>query len=418
MKNTQAVNIRCLAMVLCLLAESGAAAPQGDAVYQELEALKKRVDELESRQLTGGGEIEAKESASETSAAENDDESFDVGGALRFNYALKNFDDNQQSRRGDMGLDIFRLNLDGRKGNIILSTEYRFYSYMNAIHHGWLGYDFDDGGQLQLGISQVPFGLLPYDSHNFWFGVPYYIGLGDDYDAGVKYVFDGQPWNIQLAFYKNAELGNASDLERYSYDLVTTGSTPNEETNTVNGRIAYLFGEASECQHELGLSLQWGQVYNRDTDKNGDQWASAVHLDSRCGRWNFQFEGGRYVYSPQNPLGVSDETVTFGAFGGSHEVAAKANFGVANIAYNLPVAGLGVDILTCYNDFSVLSKDAGGFANSYLNTTGCAIGVGPTFTYIDIVRGRNMLFFSDGSLAGGGSNDWDTRLNINLGYYW
>lgn len=400
------------------MAESVAAAPVTDPVRQELEALKKRVDELESRQATGGGEIDAKESASETAKPEKDDESFDVGGALRFNFVLKDFDEDQKSRYGDMGLDLFRLNVDGRQGNIILSAEYRFYAYMNTIHHGWMGYDFDNGNQLQVGISQVPFGLLPYDSHNFWFGVPYYIGLGDDYDAGVKYVIDQKPWNIQLAFYKNAELANPGNLDRYSYDLVTTGATKNQETNTFNGRFAYLFGQGGGCDNEAGVSLQWGEVYNQDTGKTGSQWASAAHLDSRCGRWNFQLEAGRYEYSPKNPGSVSDKTVTFGAFGSSQELASKANFGVANLAYNFPAGGLGVDVLTCYNDFSVLSKDASGFDNSYLNTTGCAIGMGPVFTYVDIIQGKNMLFFGNGSLAGGGSNDWKTRLNINLGYYW
>jgi hypothetical protein len=223
---------------------------------------------------------------------------------------------------------------------------------------------------------------------------------------------------MQLAFFKNAELGDAANLDRYSYDPVTTDTARNEETNTVNARVAYTFGRDSDCSNEVGVSGQWGRLYNPDTEDSGHQWAAAGHLDSRCGRWNVQLEGGRYAYSPRNPNGISADSITLGAFGGTYDVAAKGNFAVVNVAYKVPVAWQGVDLLTCYNDFSVLDKDKGSFAGSYINTTGCAVGVGPTFTYIDVIRGKNAVFFDNGSLAGNGNNDWNTRFNINLGYYW
>jgi hypothetical protein len=271
---------------------------------------------------------------------------------------------------------------------------------------------------VEAGITKVPFGLLPYASHNFWFGIPYYIGLGDDYDLGVKYVLDRGAWNLQLAFFKNAELGSATDLGRYSYDLVAVGEARNEETNTVNARVAYTFGKGSGCSHEVGASGRWGELFNRDSDGRGDQWAAALHWDARCGRWNPQIEVGRYRYDPSNPEGVSADSVTFGAFEAAHEVASEGTFAVANLAYNVPVPFSWIDALTCYNDLSALLKDEEGFRTSYLNTTGCVIQVGPTYTYLDVIQGRNALFLGDGSLAGGGSTEWETRLNLNVGYYW
>ncbi len=409
-----------LAILLALGYSPAQASPETDALRLELEELKQRINELEER-LTGADQssLDAKASAAtDEVTAEAAVDGFDVGGALRFNYVWRDFDESADTKRGDIGLDLFRLNIDGQSDNILLSAEYRFYTYMNTIHHGWIGYDFGDAGQIQGGITQVPFGLLPYAAHNFWFGVPYYIGLGDDYDTGVKYLADFGAWNLQLAGFKNAELGDASNLDRYSYDPVASGDARNEQTNTVNARLVYNLEQGSDCSHELGGSGMWGQLYNRDTDNNGDYWAAAVHIDSRCGRWNLQLEGGRYAYDPRNPAGISSDSITFGAFGGVHEVAADGNFGVFNIAYNLPVRWPGVNLLTCYNDFSVLDKDPDNFDNSYLNTTGCAIGAGPTFTYIDIIRGKNMIFFGDGSLAGAGDNSWETRYNINVGYYW
>lgn len=396
------------------------ASAESDALRQELERLRQRIDELERRlSVPQDNTVDAREAAAEDVATPPAaEQALDIGGALRFNYVWKDFDDGSETRRGDAGLDLFRINVDGERNNILLSAEYRFYAFMDTIHHGWIGYDFETAGQLQAGITQVPFGLLPYAAHNFWFGIPYYIGLADDYDTGIKYVRDSGPWNLQLAVFKNAEFTDSAELDRYSYDPVTTGAARNEQTNTLHARLVYTARQGGDCTHEFGASALWGQLYNKDTDEDGDYRAAAAHLDSRCGRWNLQLEGGRYEYDPRNPAGVSDDSITFGAFGGVHEVAAEGSFGVANIAYNLPVTLSGVDLVTCYNDFSVLDKTRGGFENSYLNTTGCAVGIGPTFTYIDIIRGKNALFLGDGSLAGDGDNRWATRYNINIGYYW
>jgi hypothetical protein len=408
-----------LSCIVALCAAPLRASPETEALRQELERLKQRMEELEARiEASERSTVDAKEAVSEAGTAEDEQQAIEFGGALRFNYVWKDFDDESENRRGDAGLDLFRVNADGELDNFLLSAEYRFYSFMDTIHHGWIGYDFDEAGQVQLGITKVPFGLLPYASHNFWFGIPYYIGLADDYDMGLKYLHDIGPWNVQFAFFKNAEFSDGAELERYSYDPVTVGVARNEQVNSLSGRLAYTLARGSDCTHEFGGSGLWGQLHNRDTDQKGDYWAAAAHVDSRCGRWNLQLEGGRYAYNPRNPTGISDKSITFGAFKATHEVASTANFGVFNVAYNLPVRWPGVDLITCYNDFSLLDKSPNGFDNSYLNTTGCAVGVGPTFTYIDIIRGKNALFLGDGSLAGDGDDDWATRYNINLGYYW
>ncbi|OQY16585.1 MAG: hypothetical protein B6I36_10055 [Desulfobacteraceae bacterium 4572_35.1] len=90
-----------------------------------------------------------------------------IGGALRVNYGLKDWDDTQKDKGGDFAFDTFRLNLDGSIGDMILSAEYRFYPEydFNTIHHGYIGYKFNDVTQVQLGVHQVPFGLQPYASH-------------------------------------------------------------------------------------------------------------------------------------------------------------------------------------------------------------------------------------------------------------
>ncbi|MFB6358677.1 MAG: hypothetical protein ABEJ96_06675 [Thiohalorhabdaceae bacterium] len=77
-----------------------------------------------------------------------------------------------------------------------------------------------------------------------------------------------------------------------------------------------------------------------------------------------------------------------------------------------------IDLITCYNDFSVYAKDEAGFRDTTINTTGCAVGAGPLFVYADVINAENAPYFSrsEDHLGQGGSG-WDTRFNLNLGYY-
>lgn len=383
----------------------------------EVDELRSRLNALEAEiSRRHDNTIDEKEGAD--SAEAEQPAPVKLGGALRFNYFLKDYDSDLRTRYGDTGFDLFRLNADGQFDNLVISVEYRFYSYMNTIHHGYVGYTFDDHRQVQLGIHQVPFGLLPYDAHNFWFGVPYYLGLGDDYDSGVKYIHSSGAWNWHAAFYKNEELGDAGNLDRYSYDPVTSGAGANEETNTVNLRGAYVFNRNTDCEHELGLSGQRGELFNLDTGQKGDHWAAAAHLDSHCGRWNIQLQGIRYAFNARNPTGADDTVTTLGAFSGDFDVASEGDVYTANVAYNIDSPWPQVNLLTCYNDFSMLDKKYTGMQNSYLNTLGCLVNIGPTYTYIDLIYAENMVFLGNGSLAGGGSDDREARFNINFGIYW
>jgi hypothetical protein len=392
-----------------------------ELLKREIQALKARLEQVEARSQVPVQNLEVAVSGSERSAVaadEPDPSGVDIGGALRFNLVHRDYVESSEGRLGEGGLDVFRLNVDGQLDNILVSAEYRFYSYMSVLHHGWIGYEFDDQSQLQFGVSQVPFGLLPYAAHNSWFGVPYYVGLGDDYDMGVKYQRTDGPWSTQLAFYKNEELNDATNTERYSFDVIRDGEQQNEETNQFNARAAYTFGLGSGCETAVGSSLEAGELYNATTDSRGDHWAVAAHVDSRCGRWNFQAQATSYQYDPENAEGVDDSVITVGAFAGSYDIAADADIAVANVAYNVPSPWQAIDSITCYNDYSHMFKREAGSLDSIINTTGCAIGSGPLFTYIDYILANNMAYFDNGSMAGGGEDKWLGRFNVNVGFYW
>ncbi len=397
-----------------------------NAKVAELEAMEERLAELESMI---SGELE-QQPVIRAEVDQEGEDYFDIGGALRFNYMYKDWDSKTQDRGGDFDIDTFRFNVDGSFKDVLISAEYRFYgddgSNYNFLHHGWIGYDFSESVQAQLGVTQVPFGILPYASHNFFFQLPYYVGLEDDYDAGLKLVYDRAPWNLQLAFFKSSEYG-AANSERYSYDVVHAeydgDEYRNEESNQLNVRLAYALDHGQgRGSTELGFSGEVGQLYNSTTEKNGSRVAGAVHLNTTLDRWNLMVEALRYQYNQDNPAGLDDGLVVMGAYDAPYKVARAGNIYMAGLSYSLPVHWGPITDLTFYDDYSFLDKDENDYQDSQQNVLGVAITAGPVYTYIDFAMGKNHPWLGPGwtdSLAGGdGADDaWHSRFNINFGYY-
>ena len=348
-----------------------------------------------------------------------------IGGAMRVNYGLKDWDDKQKDKGGDFAFDTFRFNVDGSIGDMILSAEYRFYPEydFNTIHHGYIGYNFTDDLQGQIGVHQVPFGLQPYASHNFWFSGAYYLGLEDDYDMGIKLLYTPGPLSITAAFYKNGELGSASNADRYSVDVnsdATGGyagaqAAGNEETNQGNLRVAYVFEHSDTAKSEIGASAQYGGIYNKHTGNMGDHWAGAVHLNGDYGPFNLQLEYVSYQYNTENPAGFDNDIITIGGYSYSWGAPADADVGIFNLSYSLPVSWGPVSNLTFYSDNTIISPDNSRFNNIWQNVVGVMVSSGSVYTYFDIISGENMIF-SGGDMTNP-DNERTTRLNVNFGYY-
>jgi len=342
------------------------------------------------------------------------------GGALRLNYAWRDFDDINKDRVGDFELELFRINTDGQIGDIILSAEWRRYNDFQAIHHGWMGYDFTPSLQGQLGISQVPFGLLPFASHSFWFGGTYYLGFEDDYDTGIKFVHTpSEDWTFHYAFYKNPEYANDDRFGRYSFDLVTDGDQQNAEINQLNLRAERHFTFSPGASVDLGVSLEGGQIFNRITRDEGERYAVAAHANALVGPWNFQLQGLRYEFNPENPAGVADNFVQTGAFEFPFLMAAKGEVLTANVARTVPVAFGPITGATCYNDFTFINPDVRDSADSIQNVTGCSVAIGGIFAYFDWIAGKNMWFAGGDGIGRNATSagKWRSRLNVNFGFY-
>ncbi|MFP4585893.1 MAG: hypothetical protein ACLFN9_21175, partial [Desulfococcaceae bacterium] len=130
-------------------------------------------------------------------------------------------------------------------------------------------------------------------------------------------------------------------------------------------------------------------------------------------------QAAHHENDPKNPPGTDDDVVIMGAFADSFPVAAEGALYLAGLSYDVPVEWGPINKLTFYNDYSILVKEEDGFEDSQINTLGALISANPVFTYIDLIMGKNMQYLGgpDDSLAAGEDGDWETRFNINVGYY-
>lgn len=346
-----------------------------------------------------------------------------LGGAMRFNYNYSDWINESKKTAGQFGYDVFRLNANGGYKNIILDAEYRFYSKSSGgpmLKHGWVGYQFNDNHQIQIGLNTIPFGIMPYNSNSYFFSINYYLGMEDDADMGIKYSYTDNKWSLAAAFYKNSDILSFHSSEglsssRYSYDIVGR----NKEMNQGNLRIARIWGN-EYLNAELGASAQVGGIYNIDTEKMGSRRAFALHYLMNVGHWNLKAQFTTYNMSPENKDGETN-IIEMGAYGSPYNIATKADTYTVGIAYNIPINKGILDAIKVYNDFGVINKRIDDANNSYQNVTGAMLTMGPVYTYIDWAMGRNHAWlgeeWTDAFAQDTNASSWSARLNLNLGYY-
>jgi len=422
------------AVVVCLaaLVPVAAAVPPEDEPVPDAgeQGASDDTEGLEESEEAGGREGDPPPADEEPQKPE-----LHVGGALRINAFYKSWDQENKDLGGDLAFDTFRINVDGAYKGIGVSAEYRFYQGYNMLHHGYVDYTFENSTKLLVGVSRVPFGLLPYASHNWFFNITYYLGLEDDYDAGVQVILPGDNLDLAFAFYKTDEgsyTGDSIDSARYSYDVVHTdenelgyagvlGPRTNTEVNQLNARATYTLGHGGESSTEIGVSAMYGGLYNSTSTETGRHWAGALHLNGNYGRFNVMLEALQYGFEPENPAGQDDRFIVKGAYDAPYKVASEGSIYMANIAYTLPVKGGPLDSITFYNDFSYLRKSEDSFTDSAQNVLGALVAAGKLYTYIDAAFGKNHPWIGPdyGRALAEGDPDagWELRFNINIGYY-
>lgn len=336
---------------------------------------------------------------------------FDLGGAVRLNYAWKDYDPDDK-----FDLELVRADLQCDRGRFICSAQYRWYEGFSAVHHAWVGVEATDTQRVRAGVLQAPFGLLPYASHSFWFGSGYYLGIEDDYDLGVAWTNEHDDWRADVAVFASDEYGTGREDGRYSFDVATTAELPFRERERIVGRLERRI-EHGGWNTRLGGSLSFGEVERRPDGARFDHHAAALHVESRRGPLELEAQWARYDYGVPADDGRG-ERIALTAFLFPFEIAAEADVITANAAWTFEEAGW-FDSITCYNDYSTTRARGAGLADSVQNVTGCSFARGVMYTYVDWIAGRNMWFAGGPGIGidAGESDRWHSRLNINVGFY-
>ena len=387
--------------------------------------------------------------------AQEDEDGFTFGGAMRYNIISTSY--NETATNPAFTWDTWRLNVDGSVSGVDLSFEYRFYPTFGThfIHHGFLGYAFSDNVYMELGVTQVPFGIETYASHSWWFQGQYYVGLEDDYDMGINFDITGENSKFSLAYFRQQEpegpkfggdvTFGASGPGRYSYDVVpgqgayiddngdlNMVSANLRELNQVNARYAYNVSDG----WEVGLSAQIGGIYNAVLDEAETGTAFAGHVLGNFGNFNLKAQYMNYNYNAKSDNGEDLDIIQMGAYGYEYfgsglqpgddgfysgGVAKEANIYAVGLAYSVPVEFGPISNLQFYVDYTLIDKAEDSFYDTEHLVPGMLVTAGSIYTYVDYAMGKNQPWltgsFGKGLGTGVEDPDWNKRFNINIGYY-
>jgi len=379
------------------------------------------------------------------SSEADDDDFLTIGGALRVNAVQEFYEGDTTTENGYITIDMWRLNVEGRTVGIPFNFEYRFYPTFDThfIHTGWVGWDFSDVTQLQLGVSQAPFGNIPFASNSWWFQHGYYLGLEDNRQMGAQLITEIGGIDTRAAFYRQPAPAGPSSFAtsfegasfgvggdgRYSYNVIPVaegdrlGIAPDgdqslRELNTSYLRLAAPVGQSSE----VGISGRLGQLYNQSLDDT--DWTTAIsgHASLDVGNFNLMPQVTYFNFDATNDDGSAAQTVPMGAYAsGVYPVAAEGTKYQLSVSYSWDVEMGPVSNVTFYNDYAYLDKANDTFNDTQQNIFGFMVTKGNIFTYVDIASGTNHPWLTDNFGTGLGEGvanpDWNTRLNINVGYY-
>lgn len=363
--------------------------------------------------------------------SDDSDDYLNIGGALRYNLYLTDYGGELNEQDSQFTFDTWRINVDGQTAGININFEYRFYPTFGThfVKQGWLGYDFSDQTNLQVGVTQVPFGLLQYASHNWWFQLPYYMGLEDDHDMGFKVTTSTGDWDLAFAYFMQADPNGGTDFApantgRYSYDIVSAPDQgqSNQETNQFNARAVYNWDHGSSGTTDIGGSAQYGGIYNSVLDETDDHYALAGHLDGTYGNFNVKAEYIYFNHNVRTDEGANADVVKMAAYGvDAYDVAAEGSMYVLGASYSHDVDWGAISNIEFYDNYTYMDKANDAFTSSQHNVLGFLVTAGNVFTYFDIASGKNQPWLTDdfGQGLGAGTEDprWNTRFNINIGYY-
>lgn len=365
--------------------------------------------------------------------SDSGDSSLDIGGALRTNYRDEHWDTTENN--GRFLFDTFRLDVQATYKNLYSDIGYWFQDDgKRSIDRGFVGYRLNANSNLQLGAPFKPFGLEPYPQFGWSYHLPFFMGYASSAGTGLKYSYKDQDWDVQLGFFPrmlpsdirySPEVGRYADLKDNAIAF-TQSRQDNEKRNQLNARVARTFN-SDGWKTEIGASLVTAQLYNATTKDDGDYWAAGVHAIINKGLWTVTTQAIRYEYDPENPAGVSKDSVLMGGNGltPAYLIASKASLASVNLGYDVYTPTLGqLKKVKLYTDYSRMMKDKSAWDDSQMFTVGAQFLAMPVMAWVDFTWARNANPYGGAENGSGftntssvGSNEWYYRTNVNIGYY-
>jgi len=404
-------------------------------------------------------------------------------GALNYSFDDTGINKVHDARQyGDWRFNEFKIGLSGEVKELNYNIEYAWFKGMlvkmvstnssgtyGEFREAYVSHKFSNDVIGKVGNTRVPFGNE--DSFSFWHNLPFYAGMGENYQTGLKMIYVDSPWNVQVQLAKNS-LVSPNNAETY-YPKLTTGyynvSNPiinsnssinfpsgwyaqnNEDGVQLAARVVHTHHFNEHNKVEVGLSGRMGQIYNGISTARGSQWAGALHANAYLDRWIVQVQYLPYGFSPKYKGGVDTgtgapvvlDTIQLGKDGVLYTIPKKANIFAAGLGYKIPVSWGKIEEVTVYDDYSILSGKTTK-NNTKLNIVGFKFNAGPLFITAEAITGKNMVGIGQDSLPNGvpaiyniggngyvnygnttlsnfvGSNyddntsHWKTKFNINI----
>lgn len=340
------------------------------------------------------------------------------GGAFRVHYKNEFYNEKNKREGGELAYDVFGIAANGYYKKVKVYADMRIMaaSYGGAmLREGWIGYNFHNGDDVQLGLIEDPFGNLQYNSYSWFLGIGYGLGFEGKYSLGVKYHHKGTVWDWQFAFMKNAmeTFSNDPDLRDDQWSASVLGD--NKEINQLSGQILYKIKTITISQ-KVGVSAKVGQLYNFSDNRMGDRSAFAVHYNLDYKRLGLKAQAYKYQFNAKslNDTGF----VEIGSFNYSYQAVARGSVYTIAAKYNIPIKSKLLDEFAFYSEYGRLNKKYD-LKSSIMMTNGMMFKIGGFYTYLEYVAGYNHPFLGGGrnSLYNIYDNKWHARLQCNFGYY-
>lgn len=119
----------------------------------------------------------------DTLAVNSEKPQLSIHGAFRVHYKDEFYNETRRKEGGEFGFDLFGLVVNASYKRFKVFADMRFMpsSFGGTMpKEGWIGYDFKNGDDIQVGLVQDPFGNLDYNSYSWFLGIGYALGFEEN----------------------------------------------------------------------------------------------------------------------------------------------------------------------------------------------------------------------------------------------